>query len=276
MSRVASLLALILTVSAWTGAARQGMAIRVTNRASLATPAGFPDTNDPCDVGEGTRAAFRSSLAPIDRGIGYVAFVDSMIGRMSDTMTIHSAPGRAAPVVGRYILRTVADYSWCYRLEVPAEDITDNSLEIGYETVGLPFDSLTPSREFARVVFGYRPDGVVERGWVRLRPERMRWMLWPDHFRSLGGFLWNADELEPEFADGPDGTPVDLDLARTDGGGYDFEAEILGVDGPWLHVRVRTPTLCVAPDSAVREATAWLRYLTAGGRPAVWYATRGC
>jgi len=275
VSRDASLLTLILTVTVCTVAERPGTTTRAADRAGLATPAVLPNSSDPCEVGEGTRAAFRSSLAPIDRGIGYVAFVDSMIGRMSDTMTIHAAPGRAAPVVGRYILRAVPDYSWCYRLEVYADGITDNSLEIGYETVGLPFDSLAPSAEFARVVFGFRRDSSAERGWVRLSAERTRWVLWPDHFRSLGGFLWNADELEPEFADGPDGSPVDLDLARSNGG-YDFEAEIIGVDGPWLHARIRTPTPCVAPDSAIREATAWLRYLTPAGRPAVWYATRGC
>ncbi|NNG17681.1 MAG: hypothetical protein HKM89_14490, partial [Gemmatimonadales bacterium] len=108
------------------------------------------------------------------------------------------------------------------------------------------------------------------------RPEQTHWVLWADHFREMGGFLWNATELEPEFTGGPNGLPIELDLARNEAGSYSFEAEALGFDGPWMRVRIRTPTACVAPDSLIREMTAWLRYLTDTGRPAVWYATRGC
>jgi hypothetical protein len=161
-------------------------------------------------------------------------------------------------------------------MEVSAEGTTDNSLEIGYETVGLPLDSLTPTKSWARVIFGFDQTSTSKRGWVELRPERIHWVIWADHFREMGGFLWSANELEPEFADGPDGSPIELDLAQSEAGSYSFEAKALEFDGPWMRVRIRTPTGCVAPDSLIRETTAWIRYLTNTGRPAVWYATRGC
>ena len=230
----------------------------------------------PCDSGDGIRAMWRPGTPPVDRGIGVLTFPDPFIGQRSDTMTIRAAPSAEGRVVARYILRTAPEFSWCYRLEVSAEGITDNSLEIGYESVGLAIDSLTPSIGWARVIFGFDQAGTPERGWVEVGAERTHWVLWADHFREMGGFLWSANELKPEFADGPNGSPIELDLAQNEAGWYDFEAVALEFDGPWMHARIRTPTICVAPDAPIRETAAWIRYLTDTGRPAVWYATRGC
>lgn len=268
---------LLLTLAACAPADRPHLEAAVTEQAGLvAERSGAATLRDPCDSGAGIRAAWRPGTPPIDRGIGVLTFPNSFIGQRSDTMTVLTAPSAAAPVVARYILRSVPEYSWCYRMEVPAEGITDNSFEIGYETVGLPFDSLTPTKRWARVIFGFDHTTTPKRGWVELRAERTRWALWPDHFREMGGFLWNANELEPEFAVGPGGSPIELDLARNEAGSYSFEAMALEFDGSWMHARIRTPTGCAAPDSLIRETTAWIRYLTDTGRPAVWYATRGC
>jgi hypothetical protein len=231
---------------------------------------------DPCDSGSGVRATWRPGTPPVDRGIGVLTFPSSFVGQRSDTMTIRATASVEAAVVARYILRKIPEYSWCYRMEVSVEGITDNSLEIGYESIGLPFDSLAPSHGWARVIFGFDQANTPKRGWVELRPERTRGVLWADHFREMGGFLWNANDLEPEFADSPNGSPVALDLARNEAGSYSFEADPVEFVGPWMRVRIRTPTGCVAPDSLIRETTAWIRYLTEAGRPAVWYATRGC
>jgi len=272
-ARRASLLALVLACGPGDRPAR---GVPLPDQAGLVATRATAVMGDPCDSGMGFRAVWRTTLAPIDRGIGVVTFPDSVIGRRSDTMTIRAAPGDEAPIIARYILRAVPEYSWCYRMEVTAQGITDNSLEVGYESVGLPLDSLTSSSDWARVIFGFGHDSTPERGWVLLEAGRTQWALWPDHFRTMGGFLWNADGLEPEFADGPGGAPAALDLARSEGGAYDFEVQAIAFDGPWMHARIRTPSGCAAPDSLVRETTAWLRYLTDTGRPAVWYATRGC
>lgn len=267
---------LALAVGACAPGDRPSYDVPLPHQAGLVAQRSTAVMRDPCDSGAGFRAAWRATIAPIDRGIGVVTFPDSLVGRRSDTMTIRAAPGDEAPIIARFILRSVPEYSWCYRMEVSTEGMTDNSLEVGYERVGLPLDSLTSSKEWARVIFGFGRDSTPELGWASLDAGQTTWVLWPDHFREMGGFLWNADELEPEFAEGPGGAPIQLDLARSEGGSYNFEVEAIAFDGPWMHARIRTPTGCGDPDALVRQTTAWVRYLTDTGRPAVWYATRGC
>jgi hypothetical protein len=47
--------------------------------------------------------------------------------------------------------------------------------------------------------------------------------------------------------------------------------------GPWLRVRVVTPSDNCEPDPAPRRTRElWIRYLDARGRPNVWYYARGC
>ena len=67
------------------------------------------------------------------------------------------------------------------------------------------------------------------------------------------GSSGTRNERQPGFADGPRGSPIELDLARCEARWYDFGAVALEFDGPSMHARIRTPTICVAPDSLIRE-----------------------
>ncbi len=242
--------------------------------------AGTDPTGDPCDDGEGYRAQYGRRDRG-DRGIGILSILDTIVGRRSDTLVMHADSTPSSPVVARYILRSIPEYSWCYRLEVYEPDIADNSLEVGYETAGLPIAALGSRGRWTQVIYGItkegrpRPRPRPRMGWTLVEGKPVNQVLWPQHFQAMGGFLWADGKTPPDFRDGPRGAPVDLGLAPDPNGNYHFEVQILEARGRWLKAHIRFPSLCVA-DSVTHEGVVWFRYLTDTGRPAVWYATRGC
>jgi hypothetical protein len=210
-----------------------------------------------------------------DRGKGVVALASQFA---SDTLVVLSQPNVGAPPVARLAF-TVLGSSYEYTLAVEQKDVVQNAIAFAYEEVGLPYDSLDIKRGWARVIYGHRTEargGEPLIGWVRLEGGRTMHRDWVDLFYTVPLFF--KDGLEPAFFDEPDGPPA-TDFAPEPGeaeGSLDYAMYALETKGAWMRVRVVTPSdECAKPDRP-KKIELWIRYLDEGGRPLVWFHTRGC
>lgn len=242
--RVAALSALALLALTSAARAQQGRWVRV----------------------EGWRHLFEPGSG--DPGVGVVAFAWPDRASWADTLPLYRHPGDAR-AVGAFVFASDSARGWIYGVAW-LDTLSTNLLEYGYEEVGLPFDSLSPDSTWARVIPGFNLGGMPARAWVALRPGVPTLVRWAERLTEHDLFF--RDGVAPALFDAPDGAPVPFPPVTA--GNYILHP--LEARGPWLRVRVVTPSdMCDDPERPT-EAKAWIRYLDDAGRPLVWYHTRGC
>lgn len=188
---------------------------------------------------------------------------------------LYAAPSTESRSVGRYRF-TSADLSWSYALETNEQVGCANSLEYGYEEDGLPVDTVRADR-WVRVIYGFGVDKRPRLAWAQVVEGKTEVLLWPKHLTEHDLFFLD-EEHGLDFYNAAGGTPVRLELARAaESGRLSYHLHPLRVSGPWMQVRVTTPSdMCSERLRATRDTTLWIRFLDPRGRPLVWYFTRGC
>lgn len=216
-----------------------------------------------------------------DVGSGFLRVVPDPAGPPGtappQTIRIRSAPDPGAELIAR--ARHLGDR---LVVETGERGLRDGGLEVGYEERAFPVLEETPEG-WVRVGFASDDAGETRSGWVDAGDpalERVHWEAWLADGPARGP-LWFPDPEEIAFFDGPEGGRLEPDLVPGAGGvGLDYALYPLRTEGPWMRVRVVSPSdYCREPDELDTErleTTAWIRYLDPEGRPAVWYFTRGC
>jgi hypothetical protein len=243
-------------------------------------PAGFAvsDSMAPPPVHESVEyleAADMPSLAR-DLGIGVVYF-PMKTPVQDERLVLRTLPDASAGQVAEFRFYMPDESRWFYDVSAkPGDTFAASLVEYGYEESGLPLDSIAADGRWARVIYGYAPDGSALLGWAAL--EGVEHVLWRDWLPTRAAFF-----LEPGaalLADRPDGAVIDLDLARTSAApphDYDYHLEPDSVAGDWLRLRVVTPSdACGLQPVDRREVVGWTRYIDERGRPLVWFFSRGC
>jgi hypothetical protein len=216
---------------------------------------------------EGWRHLF--DPGPVDPGLGvlaFPAFYDD--ARPADSLALYLRPSAGRPA-GFFIV-TTDSMSQSFALEWPAP-LATNLIEFDYEIPGLPFDSLSPDRRWARVIPGFGPDTQPVYAWARVGAGSARLVVWAEQLGQHDLFFRAG--AEPAFFDAPAGRPVAFPLPAD---GQDYILHPLEARGAWLRVRAVTPSDMCADPASPRSAEVWIRYLDGSGRPRVWYHTRGC
>jgi hypothetical protein len=188
-------------------------------------------------------------------------------------MLLRAAPSTRAAIVGAFLYHEVRrGNAWRYGVAAPKR-LSPNVVEYGYEESGVPLDTLVAGKGWGRAILGFDDGGVPYRGWVRLDSTRVRHLLWKNVL--AGNRVFFLPDASARFYDVPGGKPVPLKVKLDH---TDYIMHPIEVRGSWLRVRVAQPAdICGGPDSGrVSSSLAWVQYLTARGRPRVWYHTRGC
>jgi beta-lactamase class D len=196
-----------------------------------------------------------------DLGVGVVGFARPV----ADTLRIRAEPDASAPVLTE--LRRPHDGPY----QLAARDVAPHLVEYAYEVSGLPFDSV--AGHWARVVYGYRLDEALLRGWIHLSDPRVFHAPWSELLlrKSVTFRLGAPAELHASFG----GPRLEEPGLAPYLAGMDYDLDPVRAEGSWLLVRMRAPSACSAEQAAI-ETTAWVRHLTADGRPLVAPSTRGC
>jgi imidazolonepropionase-like amidohydrolase len=207
----------------------------------------------------------------LERGIGVVAFQEpDPSGRPRiDTLRIRGQPGPAAPLEAVIAFDERGPGGWYTVLAAPGA--RRNLVEIAYEELALPFDSLAGG--WARVIYGRSAAGLPLQGWVDTGLGGVRTLRWADLLPRHMLFL--RDPQSAQFHDAPGGARLDIRLTPPNAQEASYDLDPIATAGEWLQVRIVVPSNCSEqPGSA--ERVAWIRYLDATGRPLLWPRTRGC
>jgi hypothetical protein len=219
-----------------------------------------------------------------DVGVGFVRIPPDPDGppgtAPSDTILIRTGPEAGASLEALAFHREGQ-----LVIEAARPGLAAGDLEVGYEETALPVLEIGPDGRWVRVSYALDPDGVSVSGWVDGEDapvEVVSWSSWfgaPEVGSSLGAYYF-IDPDRIAFQEEPEGAPISIELEPATGSQrYDYALYGLRASGPWMEVRVATPSdYCVLPEDAdsVRSRRAWIRFLDESGRPLVWYPTRGC
>ena len=216
----------------------------------------------------------------MDRGSGIIGLADRSSGPRVDSLVFRAAPDPSAPVVGLFLMRTVAadapedpsDSSWHYAIAGRGLRIA-NALEFEYELSGVPTDSATADGRWVRALLGTDTTGSQwVTGWADARRDGIERREWADQLSEDGRALFFRVDSTAAISATPDGPGEPL--ARESS--YVVYATDT-VQGRWLRVRVVTPSdYCEPRDSLTTERMGWVEYLDARSRPRMWYFSRGC
>jgi hypothetical protein len=207
-------------------------------------------------------------LADRELGIGIVTYAATESYLVTDVIF-------ASPSVQGDTVAILARDSLCFTRPRYCVRSYERMIEYAYEVSGWAIRRLGPDSTWAEVALApSASSGPV--GWVRLRPDSVVAVPWSQVLPAKPVFFLNASTAA--FYRRPTRTaPVTLALARHQGGEQlDYIMYPLTVRGPWLQVRVVTPSdYCESPGT-MRTDTLWIEYLTRSQRPRVFYHTRGC
>lgn len=211
----------------------------------------------------------------VDRGIGVVGVIDSIMDVRTDTIPIVAAPGDPA-VVAHWI--RVVDFVEGERHRLRRGEATAAApvLEYGYEVSGFVVDSLDATGRWARVQIGDTSAPASRHGWIDLRHPRVDLLHWAAYLPELDG-VYAVDPTRLVLHRAPNGTRLPAPLVpRFDAD--DHWMEILERRGDWLRVRLTQPAMICGAEPVPNGVTVegWVRFLDGRGRPLVWYYTRGC
>ena len=197
----------------------------------------------------------RSFWAPVsaDKGIGLVGFRNEPgVLHRADTLVLYQSPSRRAIIAALWIRES--NRGDAIRHSIAARDsLTPNLMEYGYEIAGLPIDSLSRDRKWARALLGYTTSSAFMKAWVPLDTLQVRLIEWAAYLPSKGG-LFLSTPTQAEFALQPGGSttasPFDPRFPADD-----HWLEVLDHRGPWLKVRFTQPAdLCGAEPTPDRAA----------------------
>jgi hypothetical protein len=214
-----------------------------------------------------------------DIGMGVLHFAwheDQPREGSADTVVIRSDPVASAPVIARFVYTFAesheADAPWGWRTETTEAGLIAADVEFDYEQKGLPVDSI--AGDWVRVIYALTQNGEPRMGWTRLRAtlDAQRWTT-----ILVARNLYFFDDASPAFYSSPGGARVNIALARDqDSKRPDYTIVPEEISGPWMRVRIITPSnYCADPPNPI-EHTTWIRFLDDRGRPRVFYASRGC
>ena len=211
---------------------------------------------------------------PTDLGVGVVFLrrAEDKSGTIgTDTLIIRSAPNAGSPPVGALLFVVSANGVTSYQLTA-ADSLTPNLVEYDYEESGIPFDSTDATGHWLHALLGSTGDGTMRTGWVDTTRTGIGTVRWTEQLRDRPIFFPKPDRAA--FFVTPDSaTPV----AAPRGGDDAYAMHPVEVRGPWMRVRVVTPSDNCEPDPAPgRTRELWIRYLDDRARPNVWYYARGC
>jgi hypothetical protein len=273
-ARVARVLAVALVVMSCGGqqqspAGRGGDSVVSETATSVAGQAGVLPTwrlvswephagVDPTDLGVGVVFARRAE----DKGATFG----------TDTLIVRSAPNVSAAAVGAMLFTVATNGVTSYQVAAP-DSLRPNLVEYGYEESGIPFDSADASGRWLRAILGFGAGESVRIGWVDATQPGVGVIRWVEQLAE-GPLFYQKPERAAFFAAPDSSRPVPPPGRGND----EYAMYPVEVRGPWMHVRLVTPSdNCVGPDSIPRQTRhAWIRYLDDRGRPNVWYHTRGC
>jgi hypothetical protein len=211
----------------------------------------------------------------VDRGIGVLGVIDSIMDVRTDTIPILAMPDDPA-VIARWI-RVVEFVEGERHLLLRGETtIAAPVLEYGYDVSGFVVDSLDASGHWARVQIGDTSAPASRHGWIDLRHPRVDFLHWASYLSELDG-VFSLDPARLVLHRTPGGARLTRGLVRR------FDAddhwlEILERRGDWLRVRLTQPAMICGAEPVRDGVTVegWIRFLDGRGRPLVWYYTRGC
>jgi hypothetical protein len=215
-----------------------------------------------------------AGVDPSDLGVGvaYLTRAEDKSGTLgTDTLVLRASPDTAAPAVGAMLFIVGQNGVTSYQAAA-ADSIVPNLVEHGYEEAGVPFDSTDATGRWLHALLGTTPNGTMLGGWVdRARPG-VGTIRWTDQLADRPIFF-PKPERAAFFATPDSATPL-----RAPSGGDDaYAMHPEEVRGPWMRVRLVTPSDNCEPDAAPRRTRrVWIRYLDDRGRPNVWYYARGC
>jgi hypothetical protein len=213
-----------------------------------------------------------------DLGIGVFHFSwheDRPRDASADTIRVRREPLPSSPVIARFIYTFGAvaapETAWAWAVESAEDGLVSNEIEFGYEENGLPIDSI--AGDWLRVIYAMTDAGDPRIGWTQRRQDTgVR--LWREFLQDHNLFF--LDDEKAAFHSSPGGARVPLQLADGANGLPDYTMHPEEVAGPWMRVRLVTPSdFCSDPVQPKRD-TVWIRFLDERGRPTVFYHSRGC
>ena len=215
-----------------------------------------------------------AGVDPTDVGLGVVFLrrAEDKSGTIgTDTLLLRAAPVPTSPLTGAMLFVVSTNGVTSYQVRA-ADSLTPNLVEYGYEESGIPFDSVDASGRWLRGLLGTMPNGTMRSGWVDTTQPGVGTVRWTEQLRDRPIFFPKPERAA--FFTTPDSaTPV----AAPRGGDDAYAMHPVEVRGPWMQVRVVTPSDNCEPDSVPRRTRQlWIRYLDDRGRPNVWYYSRGC
>jgi hypothetical protein len=215
-----------------------------------------------------------AGVDPGDLGTGVVFLTraeDKGAPTGTDTLLLRAAPDESAPAIGAMLFTVGANGVTQYAVAAP-DSLRPNLVEHGYEESGVPFDSADASGRWVHGILGFTRDGAARTGWADTRQRGVGLIRWAEQLADRPIFF-PRPEAAAFFSMPDSATP-----ARGPAGDADaYAMHPVEARGPWLRVRVVTPSDNCEPDPAPRRTRElWIRYLDARGRPNVWYYARGC
>jgi hypothetical protein len=229
-------------------------------------------------AGEFVISPWRSSSSgwkpdTLDRGIGILTFARQPGGIITrrDTISAYQGPSNQSSSVGHFLFWG-DNKGWSYAIACP-DSLQPNIIEFSYEACGLPFDTITPNGGWARGILGFTSSHEVVRGWVKLDPHVTSFVHWQAELARHSLFFLTPND--PQFYKQPNGSLIHWKRLRSQ---RDYIMYPIKVAPPWMYVRVVSPdNQCFPPeDIQLDSLRAWIQFLDASGRPAVWYYSRGC
>lgn len=209
-----------------------------------------------------------------ERGVGVVAYADPLdfgSAEGADTIVVRAEPDAAAAVVARLIRRGTGVHT----LEAAGPAAVGGAIGHGYEDIGLPLLEAPDGAGWLRVHYAAAADGAALDGWTPNDGAEVAVVLWSERLAELPLFFLSPDSIR--FFESPDGPPVEPTLAPgSEPERFDYILHPLETRGAWMRVELVTPKDYCFDPPAPRRDTLWIRYLTEGGEPRVWYYTRGC
>ena len=215
-----------------------------------------------------------AGVDPTDVGLGVVFLrrAEDKSGTIgTDTLLLRAAPAPTSPLTGAMLFVVSTNGVTSYQVAA-ADSLTPNLVEYGYEESGIPFDSADASGRWLRGLLGTMPNGTMRSGWVDTTQRGVGTVRWTEQLRDRPIFFPKPERAA--FFTTPDSaTP----FTAPRGGDDAYAMHPVEVRGPWMQVRVVTPSDNCEPDSVPRHTRQlWIRYLDDRGRPNVWYYSRGC
>ena len=220
-------------------------------------------------VAAGESHAQRRGWEDREYGIGVVNY--AAMQRYAARDVILAAPSAAADTVA-----LLARDSLCFRQPPACVRSYDRMIEFGYEIPGWAILEFSADSTWAKVSLApSQSPGPV--GWVRLQRDTAAPILWSHILPRHRLFFLRPRDIA--FYEAPNtNARVGRQLVKhSNSERFNYIMNPLTARGRWLQVELFSPsTMCQSTDVKVPPDTLWIQYLTADGRPTVFYYTRGC